>query len=260
MGNIPLQSGIVYGPVNSRRLGKSLGLNILPDSYKFCTFDCVYCQYGWTHVHSLDAGEKAGELPSPGEIDLALTRAMEELVGKKTRVDYITFSGNGESTLHPKFPEAVEIARHLRDRYVPEAKLAILSNSSTANRKDVRKALGRLDVRIMKLDAGSAEIIRKLNRPSEGIEFEAIVEGLKTLKSVTIQSLFVDGQFGNSGQREVEKWLAALEEIAPIEVQIYTLDRAPASDKVIAIDRKRLEAIAKKAQERGFKVTPYWRE
>jgi wyosine [tRNA(Phe)-imidazoG37] synthetase (radical SAM superfamily) len=221
---IPLQQGIIYGPVNSRRLGRSLGINLLPTTIKVCTFNCAYCQYGWTRQTLPEP-----DLPQLSEVISALEKSVQNL---PVAPAYLTFSGNGEATLHPSFAAIVEEVIFLRNRCLPNAKTAILSNSSTVSSPVIREVLSKLDVRIMKLDCGLENCFRTYNRPRNGIELKMIVSGLKELQDVTIQTLFAGGPGGNFTEGNLEGWIKTLEEIKPIFVQIYTLDRGYPSRKI----------------------------
>jgi wyosine [tRNA(Phe)-imidazoG37] synthetase (radical SAM superfamily) len=221
---LELKRGLTYGPVNSRRLGRSLGINILPSGTKLCSLDCAYCQYGWTGAHEAQPKRDYG-LPSPADVRAALEAALLSLPEPPA---YLTFSGNGEPTLHPRFPAMVEEARAARDRLAPSAKTAILSNSTTSGDPAVRAALLRLDVRIMKLDAGTEATFARYSRPCAGIDLEAITRGLVALSAaapIAIQTLFTTGRNGNLGEDEIEAWRNRLLRIRPQSVQIYTLAR-----------------------------------
>jgi wyosine [tRNA(Phe)-imidazoG37] synthetase (radical SAM superfamily) len=255
---LSLQTGIIYGPVRSRRLGLSLGINLLPEEYKLCSFNCLYCQYGWTSEPTLDACRALKELPKPIEVADALEKALKTAVRKKLKLDAITFSGNGEPTLHPDFPEIVETAALFRDLYLPHVKLAALSNSSTVARPEIRAALDRLDLRIMKLDAGSEEIIHQLNGPAPPFYLRDIVTGLKDLKDVILQSLFVQGRITNADPDSVALWIQSVREVRPLLVQLYTLDRMPADRRIWKVNRPTLEWIANQARWRaGVKAEIY---
>lgn len=240
MNTIPLQCGIIYGPVRSRRLRWSLGLNASPTSYKLCSFNCVYCQYGWTAVRTIDATNRLGDLPTRDDFG----NALESALGEHKEIDNITFSGNGEPTLHPQFEELVDIAKQLKEDYFPKAKLGILSNSSTVSIERVRRALAKLDFRIMKLDVGSMETFRKINRPDKGVDYGTILNGLKSLGKVTLQTMFVDGTIQNIGEREVREWIERVGEIQPMKVQIYSLHRPPAKSSLREVPGERLREIA----------------
>jgi wyosine [tRNA(Phe)-imidazoG37] synthetase (radical SAM superfamily) len=255
---ISLQSGIIYGPLRSRRLGLSLGINLLPEDYKLCSFNCVYCQYSWTHEPAVDATHALKDLPRPAEVAGALEKALKAIVRKRQKLDTVTFSGNGEPTMHPDFPEIVERAIGLRDQYLPHLKLAALSNSSTVTRPEIRSALDRLDLRIMKLDAGSEEIIHQLNGPAPPFYLKEIVTGMKDLKDVVLQSLFLQGRITNADPDSVALWVESVREIHPVSVQLYTLDRTPADSRIWKVNRPTLEWIASQVRWRaGVKAEIY---
>jgi wyosine [tRNA(Phe)-imidazoG37] synthetase (radical SAM superfamily) len=243
MQTLKLQEGIIYGPINSRRLGSSLGINLLPTSFKLCPFNCIYCQYGWTPAHTDDASEYVNDLPTTDE----LKEALEGWLKKGQEASYITFSGNGEPCVHPQFDKMVEIASGLRDKYLPQAKLAVLSNSSCLGRSGVLKGLKQLDVRIMKLDCGSEETFRKVNRPHKNVKYEEVVENLKNLDRIIIQTVFMQGEISNIENREIEEWIEKLDYIKPTEVQIYSIDRPSADQTLRLVEKGKLEGIAQKA-------------
>ena len=256
--SVSLQPSIIYGPVQSRRLGMSLGINLLPEDYKLCSFNCVYCQYGWTHEPVVDATHALKDLPRPDQVSDALEKALKAIARKRQKLDAITFSGNGEPTMHPDFPEIVERAIGLRDKYLPHLKLAALSNSSTVTRPEIRSALDRLDLRIMKLDAGSEEIIHQLNGPAPPFYLKDIVTGLKDLKDVILQSLFVQGRITNADPDSIALWIESLREIHPGLVQVYTLDRTQADSRISKVNRPTLEWIASQVRWRaGVKAEIY---
>jgi len=217
-----------------------MGLNISPRSYKLCSFNCVYCQYGRTTLCTVDASDSLSDFPTPDDFRKALESALYEHKG----MDYITFSGNGEPTIHPQFDELVDIAKELKEKYSPEAKLAVLSNSSTVNLEKARRALAKLDVRIMKLDAGDLETFVRVNRPCEGVDYWSILNGLKSLGEVTLQTMFVDGIIRNIGDQEVRQWIERVGEIQPLKVQIYSLHRLPAEPFLRQVPVEKLSKIA----------------
>lgn len=247
---IPLKSGLLYGPVRSRRLGRSLGINLLPAGRKVCTYDCAYCQYGWT---DRSAGVPTG-FARPEEV----ARALEALLPTLPRPpEYLTFSGNGEPTLHPQFPAIVEAVIAVRDRLAPSARTAILSNSGTAGREEIRRALRRLDARIMKLDAGTEAGFAAFNRPSGGLTLAAIEEGLTALGAVTLQSLWAGGPKGNDGEAEVAAWGDRCGRIRPLQVQVYSLDRGWPEPGLLPLERAALERIAAALESRGIPVAVF---
>ena len=255
---IHLQSGIVYGPVNSRRLGLSLGINLLPSTYKLCSFNCLYCQYGWTNKPTLNLTHQIKDLPKVEEISVALEGSLQEMIRQGSKVNSITFSGNGEPTLHPDLAVIIERVKALRNTYFPEAKLAILSNSSMVSKKEVRDALEMLDMRVMKLDAGGEDLLRQLNGPTPHLYLGEIVSGLKKLKDVIIQSLFVQGRVTNADPNNVREWVEKVKEIQPILVQVYTLDRVPAESRLWKVNLPTLQWIARQVYWRaGVKAEVY---
>lgn len=239
---IPLKSGIIYGPVNSRRLGRSLGLNVSPVSYKLCSFNCVYCQYGWTDVCTLDTAPYEKDFPTADDFASTLERVLIEQNNK--RIDNITFSGNGEPTLHPRFADLVDIADALKNKYCPAARLGVLTNSSTVTMEKMRAALDRLDFKIMKLDAGDVGTFQEINRPCPQIEYQTILESLKSMENVTLQTMFVDGQFQNIDERKIASWIERVGEIKPIKAQIYSLHRPSAASLLQEVPAEKLQEIA----------------
>lgn len=244
------QSGIIYGPVRSRRLGRSLGVNILPAGRKVCDFDCRYCQYGWTDRAFLKAMTVA-DYPAVPEVLDAVAATLRTLPEPP---HYITFSGNGEPTLHPRFGEIVDGVKEARDRFAPGARTAILSNSSRVALPVIREALGRLDVRIMKLDAGSEACFRRYNRPVDGLTLETVVEGLKALPDVTLQTLFTGGLEGNLGDAEIEAWLGRVASIRPRRAQLYTLDREAPDRDLLPATAEQLEEVRARVAALGIEA------
>ena len=237
------QQGIVYGPVQSPRLGASLGINLLPTSYKLCSFNCVYCQYGWSK-RSLPAPSQLQHLPSVDEVTTAVESALAEMSGDHKSVELITICGNGEPTLYPALAGVILAVRALRDRYQPQARVAILSNSSTVGSPSVRAALNMFDLKIMKFDAGSEEMFRRLNHPTAPVYMGEIITGLKALENIEIQSLFVQGRVTNADLDSVEMWVEKVREIHPVGVQVYTLDHEPADKRIEKVSLTTLQWIA----------------
>lgn len=243
---IPLKSGIIYGPVNSRRLGRSLGLNLSPVRYKLCSFNCVYCQYGWTDVTMLDAAQYEKDFPTADDFASTLERVLIEQ--NNEGIDNITFSGNGESTLHPQFVELVDIAGALKNKYCPTARIGVLTNSSVATMEKVRMALEKLDFKIMKLDAGNIETFKEINRPCPQVDYQAILESLKSMPNVTLQTMFVDGAYQNIDRRKVDSWVERVGEIKPIKAQIYSLHRPSAASSLREVPAEKLKEIAARVE------------
>ncbi len=250
---LELKSEFIYGPVSSRRLGRSLGVNVLPSGRKVCTFDCLYCQYG--RFRAVGAEEAAGyDFPGVDDILDALEQALKTL---DPPARYITFSGNGEATLHPGFRELVEGMRELRDTLSPTSKTAILSNATTVNDPAIRRTLAMLDVRIMKLDAGTEEMLTHYNRPPSGITLKETVDGLTALEDVTVQSLFTKGPEGNFAPGHVSAWVEQVRSVAPVFVQVYTLDRASPTRSLLPLDKSELLHIKSLLEKENISAGVY---
>jgi wyosine [tRNA(Phe)-imidazoG37] synthetase (radical SAM superfamily) len=245
--------GIVYGPVNSRRLGASLGINLLPTGTKRCTFDCAYCHFGWTAGPPLPSDA----FPSPEQVLAAVEGALDKQ--PTAPPTFLTFSGNGEPTSHPRFLSIVEGVRALRDRRCPGSKLALLSNSTRLADANVRAALDLLDVRIMKLDAGTEVLFRRYSRPLEPITLQDVVVGLSGLRAVTLQTLFTAGIGGNAEPEHVTAWIEKVAAIRPVDVQIHTLDRPWPSNDLRPLEPQTLHDIAARLHQAGCPATVYLR-
>ena len=254
MSGIALQPGIIYGPILSRRLGRSLGINLSPSKRKVCSFDCIYCQYGYTHdlvLHPMRA-----MLPKPPEVFAAVEAALK----KPRSIDYLTFSGNGEPTIHPDFPEIVRGVKAIKDKLRPDAKLAILSNSSRVNDPEVAAALRLFDAPIMKLDAGDEETFEAINRPVGGLKVDDIVKGLKRLPILIVQSVLVVGGVSNIEGKAFEHWAERLAELHPRIVQIYSTERPTAQSDLTCVSPEKLQVIATTLQDQyDLNVHAYWR-
>jgi wyosine [tRNA(Phe)-imidazoG37] synthetase (radical SAM superfamily) len=242
--NISLQQGIVYGPVPSRRLGLSLGINLLPTQYKLCSFNCLYCQYGRAAKATFTPGERLKDLPSVDAVAAALETALAEFSREHRTIDAISICGNGEPTLYPALADVIVKVKQLRDRYQSQARVAILSNSSTVGDPAVHAALELLDLKIMKFDAGSEEMFRQLNHPAAPVYMGEIVAGLKQLENTFLQSCFVQGRVANTDPDSVAMWIDKVREIRPLGVQLYTLDREPVDKKIEKVSLTTLRWIA----------------
>jgi len=253
MQTLKLQSGIIYGPITSRRLGRSLGINLSPTAYKLCSFDCVYCQYGRTQVKTDQAQEDT--LPRVSEVLAAVEKALAVV----PTIDYLTFSGNGEPTLHPRFPKIVAGVRTLRDRLCPDAKLALLSNSTTAHLPRIKEALKLIDVPIMKLDAGDTSTFVKVNRPAPAVKLTNILEGLRGIHNLTIQSVLITGVMNNITKPALQAWTEALAQIQPDQIQIYSTDRPVPLAGVERVPPDQLQYIADQVEAiTELPAVAYW--
>ena len=237
---IPLQEGVVYGPLVSRRFGKSLGINLLPSDQKVCNFDCVYCQYGESRL------KKPALFPSIGEIETALSVFLNGANALPSEVNWIMIAGNGEPTLHPEFQEVVDCLISWRDQYLSGAPIGILSNSSTCHQPVINGALSRLDGRFMKLDAGDICAFQEINKPSGAVQWTDMIAGLYRLKNTVLQSLFFAGDRQNISKPLVDDWIAAVRYIQPRSVQIYTLDRPPREKGLQPVPKEILDQISQR--------------
>jgi len=255
---LPLETTIVYGPIVSRRFGRSLGVNLLPTTYKLCSFDCVYCHYGATDVKTVAPeaiAAREADFPSVGEI----ARELEAVLRLHRGVEAITFSGNGEPTLHPYFPEVAFEVHRLRDRIYPDARIALFSNATTLNRPEIRAALQHVDLPILKLDAGDAVTFARIDRPAPGIHFADVVAGLTQVPAPIVQTVLVDGPATNAGGAAFERWLETLATIRPRAVQIYSTDYPVPDGTVERVPPYRLRHLAEVAEHRiGAPVQAYW--
>lgn len=251
---VPLQRCIVYGPVCSRRLGRSLGINLLPTAFKVCPFECIYCQYGRTDVKTMTP--RADWLPTVREVQRTLSAALES--GEMGTIDAMTFSGNGEPTLHPHFDEIVTAVIRIRDQLAPTTPVAVLSSAARVDDPGIRATLNRLDRVVLKLDAGDERTFRAINRPITEVRFEALLRGLAQVENLTVQTMLVKGAWENASPGPIARLIDALREIRPREVQLYTLDRAPAEEYVEPVPEKRLDEVGKRLREEaGIPVRVY---
>src|SRR3989338_1611965 len=226
---IPLQDTVVYGPIHSRRLGNSLGINVMPVSHKVCSSNCVYCQYGWTMP-----GNASGErLKRAAALLTEIEEAFRAHANAGTPVDCITLAGNGEPTLHPDLEELVAGIKRLRDQCFPRAGVGILTDATQITRPGVRRALALLDVRYMKFDAANEATWKRINLPLTNVSFSAIVEGLREMPDIILQSMFIQGSYDNTDAAHIARWVDAVGAIKPLSVQVYTIDRGTAAPGIV---------------------------
>jgi wyosine [tRNA(Phe)-imidazoG37] synthetase (radical SAM superfamily) len=253
----PLQQAVIYGPVKSRRYGNSLGINLNPVNRKVCSFNCVYCHYGRTDDVSTDTDVIDAQFPGLQDVLVGL----EAMLRSPEQIEAVTFSGNGEPSLHPQFPELVEAVVGLRNRFRPEAKTILLSNSTGLYREEVRCCLPMLDMAVLKLDAGTAETFYKINRPSGEVRFETIVEHMLSLDDFYIQSMFIEGEPSNTTPSELDAYVALIEQLAPKGVHLYSLDRPSSEGSIKRVSPEKLEEIAARIRtESGAPATAYYAE
>ena len=246
----------IFGPVMSRRLGVSLGINLLPVDYKYCTFNCVYCECGWSH--SKPGGNQG--LPGRDEIRKMLEERLMELQQEDKPPDAITFAGNGEPTIHPQFAGIIDDTIELRDEYFPEAKVTVLSNASMLDRDHVFNALLKVDNNIQKLDAGTQEMFSRINQPGGKLTLDKVVEQLCMFDGrLIIQTLFLRGEhngsrFDNTTDEEISQWLEKLKKIKPEYVMIYPVDRATPEQNIERVSFSELEKISSRVEAIGIKT------
>lgn len=249
---------IIFGPVKSRRLGISLGINLLPLNTKHCTFNCLYCECGWT-----TGSEASRDYPSREDIRLALDERLRAMKKRGAMVDTLTFAGNGEPTLHPRFAGIIDDTIALRDSHFPKARIAVLSNGSLAGKKEVAGALKKIEQNILKLDAGTEKTFRQINKPRISISLAEILENLKQFRSqLIVQSLFVrgvyDGEaFDNTTEEEVSAWLGHIRDLSPKLVMIYPIARATPAEEVEKVGWEKLQEIAQKVERMGIPTEVY---
>lgn len=261
---------IAYGPIHSRRLGNSLGVELMPLDHKLCTFNCIYCECGWNTPVShpqLPTREQVKSALEEKLISLGQTwkRSISETVctlSGEAGLDVITFSGNGEPTLHPDFLSIIQDTVDLRNRYCPNAKVSVLSNATQLHRPDVVQALWLCDNRILKLDAATDTMMRLIDQPvNANLTVQTILEHLKLFNGdFTLQTCFLRGE--HNGQRidnttpdELHAWYRAVDLLQPKQIMIYVIDRKTPEEHLEKIPRPEMEAIAAPLIEKGYNVT-----
>ncbi len=246
----------IFGPVHSRRLGVSLGINLMPGDGKVCTFDCIYCECGFNADHRTHLRR-----PTRKEVREALEARLQDMKANGPAPDVLTFAGNGEPTAHPHFPEIMDDTLALRDRYFPAAKVSVLSNSTMLHRPDVVAALKRIDNNILKLDTVDADYIRRVDRPTGAYDVQKIIEQLKTFQGhLIIQTMFMKGthdgiSVDNTSDRYVLPWIEAVKQIAPRQVMIYTIARETPDQHLEKATHEELDRIATLLREAGLNVS-----
>lgn len=250
---------MIFGPVRSRRLGVSLGINLLPLHAKICSYNCIYCECGWTKNRS---GMRI-ELPNAQDLAVVLTQKLQELAGTEMEPDSITFAGNGEPTMHPEFAEIVELTIALRNQYAPKALVSVLSNGSMLHKASVTDALLLADKVMLKLDGGTEETIRKINMPLKAFRLHEYIDQLKKFNGkLMIQSLFLRGSYNglkidNTKTEEIDAWLKLLKQIHPTEVMIYAIERETPEEGLEKISETELERIADRVRTAGLQASVF---
>lgn len=250
---------IIFGPVNSRRLGISLGINLLPSNYKLCNFDCLYCECG-LNTELKDKSPKS-DIPSRISVKKELASVLRQMTDTKSQSpDVITFAGNGEPTMHPEFPGIIDDTIKLRDQTCPSAKIAVLTNGTFLNKESVFQALCQIDQNIIKLDSCNHTTAKTLNRPVARYKLDEQIRLMKKFKGKCIvQTMFTAGEylnthFNNTTTDEVNDLIGAYKAISPQMVMIYTISRDTPIESITKISKKELDRIANKIRGNGFEV------
>ena len=251
---------IIFGLVNSRRLGKSLGINLLPQEIKLCSMNCIYCECGWAKTDEV----LYSKLLPASEIITVLTERFEQMHRDNVHIDSITYSGNGEPTLHPQFEEITQAIICLRNIYFPETIITCLSNSTQLHREDVLNALMSIDNPLMKLDAGTQKVFEQINKPFSSIALDDICDSLCRFNGkLSIQTLFLRGKLDdgtpidNTTDEEVNTWIKRLQYINPQKVILYPIDRETPVKQLLQISKEELGNIAQKVESVGIKTEVY---
>ncbi len=254
----PLFETLVFGPIKSRRLGKSLGINLMPEIGKICSFDCIYCECGWNPENKENSG-----IPRKDVFEQTLEKRLQELKGTADEPDSITFSGNGEPTLHPDFVEIIDITLRLRDLYIPNAKISVLTNGTMLHKKEIFNAISKTDNNIIKIDGGTYETIKAINKPNVNLDLENYINILQEFKgNLTIQTCFLRGEHNgvkidNTTEKEISLWMEHIKKINPKKTMIYAIDRETPEKNLEKISLEELEQIAEPLRQLGFDVACY---
>ncbi|MDE6779817.1 MAG: radical SAM protein [Alistipes sp.] len=248
-----LFSDIIFGPVRSRRLGLSLGVNLLPTGSKLCSFDCAYCECGWNGDHP---GQR--RFNDRAEVRRLLRETLGRMVADGTPPDVITFAGNGEPTMHPEFESVIDDTLALRDELCPSARVSVLSNATQIGRESVRRALLRVDNNILKLDSAFDATVRLMNNPCGSYSVRETVELMKLFEGrMVMQTMFLRGTIegrpvDNTTDEEVEAWLRLVGEVRPERVMVYSIDRDTPCKTLEKVSREELQRIADRVEALGI--------
>lgn len=251
-----LFNNIIFGPIRSRRLGLSLGVNLLPVESKLCNFNCIYCECGWNEEHEGRKRFNARE-----DVREMLRKTLSQMVEEGTPPDVITFAGNGEPTMHPDFEHIIDDTIALRDELCPAAKVSVLSNATQIHRDDVVRALQRVDNNILKLDSAFDSTVQLLNKPAGNYSVERTVQLMKQFSGqMILQTMFLKGEYlgqkiDNTTEQEVSAWLDIVKDIAPRKVMVYSIDRDTPCQTLTKVDKDELSAIAKRVEALGIECS-----
>ena len=246
-----MREEIVFGPIFSRRLGSSLGINLLPEKGKICNFDCIYCECGWNKD-----GRGDTKLPTAAELEAALEAKLASCREAGTPIDSITFSGDGEPTLNPDFPEIIGITLRLRDTYYPAAKVSVLTNATMLHKDAVVEALKKVDNPILKLDAATDELVGKINQPQGHYSVREVVENMKKFDgNFVMQTMFLRAPgFDSSAPEQLNAWMDIVRELRPREVMVYTIDRQTPATGLEKFTEEQMRSLVKPLLDEGFTI------
>ncbi|MCR5709146.1 MAG: radical SAM protein [Bacteroidales bacterium] len=241
----------VFGPIHSRRLGSSLGINLLPEKGKICNFDCIYCECGWNRD-----GHGDSVLPTAKKVRTDLEDKLIELMLDGTHIDSITFSGDGEPTLNPEFPRIIEDTIFLRDAYYPSAKVSVLSNATRAHVPEVFEALRKVDNPILKIDAPTDALVALINQPAPGYSLSRVIEALEKFEgNFVLQTMFLKSDNFNSASKDfLEGWMDIVRHLRPREIMVYTIDRPTPEKNLEAFSVEKMRSLVQPLIDEGFNI------
>lgn len=242
----------VFGPIHSRRLGSSLGINLLPQKGKICNFDCIYCECGWNRD-----GLQDKTLPSAADVRNALEDKLRSLRAEGVGIDSITFSGDGEPTLNPEFPQIIDETLALRGRYYPEAAVSVLSNATRAHIPEVFKALRKVDNPIMKIDAPTAELAARINNPAPGYDPLKVADALRGFGGdFVLQTMFLkSSDFDSSSPEVLDGWMQIVRDLRPREIMVYTIARPTPQQGLEKFSEEQMRQLVKPLLDEGFNIS-----
>lgn len=246
-----MREELVFGPIYSRRLGSSLGINLLPEKGKLCNFDCIYCECGWNKD-----GHDDSRIPTASELEIALEGKLKECLAKGVSIDSITFSGDGEPTLNPDFPEIIDITLRLRNKYYPSALVSVLSNATRVGRKAVFEALRKVDNPILKIDAPTEELARIVNQPACDYKMEEIVSDLERFEGdFILQTMFLRApDFDSSSPEVLGGWMDIVRRLRPRKIMVYTIDRETPQAGLVKFTAEEMALLVRPLSDEGFDI------
>lgn len=246
---------IIFGPIKSRRLGNSLGVNLLPRFGKWCSFDCIYCECGWNKD-----GKEDNVLPAKEDVYSALESKLTEFENNGTAIDTITFSGNGEPTLHPDFADIIDFTLQLRDKIFPQAKVSVLTNASQLGKKEVRDALMKIDNPILKIDSPLENMVQLIDRPNAAYSLKKTIENIKLFgNNFILQTMFLKGEVDGieidcRNPEHCNAWRELVRELEPREIMMYTIDRETPAQNLQKVTVEQMREIAQPLLDEGFNI------